>query len=1072
MPGPSGPSPKLIGQLAAIGLGVVFIVIILLVMRHQTAPRPAPTTGRDFSQAPDITDVETGQSIELTLVDRDNPDRVASVIEADTLDPLGGGLRLLTNPRAWIYLDGDRAVRVTADQARLMMPANETPESGTLEGSVLVRVYESAGTPGTPPPDGAEPILTATFDQPVRFERRYMRLSSPGGFRIVSAQVDFDGEDLTVILNEVQRRLERLDVQRGGRMVIRTGGLPDAKAAPPVEAASIADPNLPDTSQPDPAVASAGETPAATVTELTEDTPADTGQTIATDTPLPTTPALADTPKVDRYTTVFHQTVVVTLGTTRAEADRLDLHTRLTNNQLPPDAIARVGFARTPAPTPSPSAPEPSAPASDADAAEPLDGVSADEPLATTPPTTDADASTAEPAPPPPDAPPTGPVSDDLVLTWTGPMTVRPVDTDEPDENVQTEPTDAADISEPDPLAEDDAALTMHADEGNTVRVTDEAAGVRAEGGVLRYFASRAVLDFDPIADRAVTIAMDESGDGRFARVRADLRRGHIDLAGPATIRSDDAVIDYTRTGRLTLATDADGNLTDRLTRARFEGDVDAAQEGGQILADTLDTEFALDDAGATTLRVATLTDGSISAASESDTPARGLAAETIRVEFLTENGGTDPSRVVAAGSVYAEADGAVLEADHADAALHRDAAGQIGVREARADGRVRYAAADDTRAEGDALRVDGINETIRITGPEAAIAQGDSTILGPRIDLDARTRRMTVEGAGRFEHTLRDPEGLPNGMVVSTWSDSMRFDDALGRLNAAGDVTVVSTPDAFTRDTLSAQRVEVEITPQLGRDSIDGRGPVERELLAARAYGDSSADRARPATVETRRYDPADPERVTGLLYLEGDQITADTVRNTLRVPGAGTLLVMDRRDEGRPITEPVTEPAPARPQGPDPLGGSAGPGLTRFTWLGSFDLDRASGIAVMEDGVLVRHKTIAAGANAGQIADLATDRLTAGFAESDDAENPFALRTAEALGSVVFRATGKVLTADGANYDAATDVLHALALPGRFVELQEPGRPAPLSARAIMWDLARDRIEINRPSPVTLPN
>ena len=366
-------------------------------------------------------------------------------------------------------------------------------------------------------------------------------------------------------------------------------------------------------------------------------------------------------------------------------------------------------------------------------------------------------------------------------------------------------------------------------------------------------------------------------------------------------------------------------------------------------------------------------------------------------------------------------------------------------------------------------MAVNAQAETVRITGPDSMIAQGDSTVRGPTIDLDARARRMTVEGAGRFEHTLRDAEGLPAGRVLARWADSMRFDDALGRLNALGDVSVVSTPDAYTRDTLSAQRIEVEITPQPIRDSVGGRGSRTRELHTARAFGDSSADTSRPATAETRRYDPNDPERVTGLLYLEGDQITADNRAATLRVPGAGTLLVMDRRDENaQPDAQPQDQQT--APNTPNTLG----PGLTRFTWQGAFDLDRASGVAIMDDQVLVRHKTItpAGSPNASQIAELSTDTLTASFAETDGADNPFTLRTADAQGSVRFLANDKQLSADAARFEADTNTLHALALPGRLVELREPNRPAPLSARAIQWDLARDRIEINRPSPVTLPN
>lgn len=999
MPGPSGPSPKLLGRLAAGVMAVVFAAIVWWAIAR--APGPSSNNGPspDLTDAPDITEVETGRSIVLTLVDRDDPSRIASVIEADRLDPAGSGERVLTNPRAWLYPKGERVVRVLADTARLVMPGNEVPESGTLEGSVRVLVYKAPPTPGTPPPDDAEPILTAAFDQPVRFERRYLRLSSPGAFTIDSEQLAFDGEDLTVMLNEVQRRLELLDVQRGGRMRIR---LADENRSD--------EPAAPSQQPPDGPITASGETPPTAPTEP----PAE--------------------PKIDLYKTVLNDTVIASLGTARVDAARLDLFTRLTDNRLPTESIARIAFAPARQEQPGGEATAPAEPGSPiSDAALPTSPNPADEPSATD--------------------------ADELVLTWTGPLAIRPVDADQP----------------PSELAEDDAALAMHAAPGGTVRIADDARGLDGEVGAIRYAASRAVLELDPIrldddTPAALRLALDEAGHGDFRGVRADLRSGRIDLAGPATARSrSDAVIDWTDEATLTLDVDEENRLTDRLVRASFAGNVEASQEGGRINASKLEMMFEPDAEGRAAIRSAVITAGSIAADPGDRGPdlPRSLAADTIRVGFTGPSGRPDPVRVEASGSVRGLADGATLDADHATADLARDQDGAVFVRNANAEGSVRYTDTNDTRASGDTLAVDGQAESIRLTGPEATIAQGDSTITGPVIDLDARTRRMAVEGAGRFDHTLRAENGLPAGRVLARWTETMRFDDALGRLAATGEVSVVSTPEPNTRDTLSAGRVEVEITPQPIRDSIGGRGSVKRELRIARAFGDATAESPRPATVETRRYDPADPERVTGLLYLEGDQIVADAVASTLRVPGAGTLLVLDRRAENAP---PADENPPP---GDDPLGGAAGPGLTRFTWEDAFDLDRAAGVAVMDGSVLVRHKTIGGGPNNGQIAELATDTLTAAFAEINASDAAaFALSSADAAGSVVFRASGKQLFADAARYEAGDDILHALAAPGNLVELREPGRAAPLSARAIRWDLRSDRIEINRPSPVTLPN
>ena len=1047
MHGPSGPSPKLLGRIAAGVMGVVFLAIIWWSIGRGSATAPNSTRGPDLTDAPDITEVETGRSIVLTMIDRDDPSRVASVIEADRLDPAGAGERLLTNPRAWLYPKGDRVVRVLADQARLVMPGNEVPESGTLEGSVRVLVYEASGTPGQPPADDAEPIMTASFDQPVRFERRYLRLSSAGAFKIDSDQFEFQGEDLTVMLNEVQRRLELLDVQRGGRLRIKLAGAettPDTATAdtPPAAPAQGTPPqNTPPQSPPSDPLAAADH-----------------------DAMPQSPPAEPPAPKVDLYKTVLNESVIATVGSTRVDADRLDLFTRLTNNRLPTETIARVAFVRTvpteePTPEPAPeSAPEstPDPAAGSTPDSEPGVLVTADG----TPPNQQSGPQTGPQTDTPSTAitPPAPPAPDALVLTWTGPMNIRPLDS----------------TAVPEQLAEDDAALAMHANEGGTVRIADESAGLTGEVGAIRYGATRAVLHLDPIpvADAPadpLRLAMTDAGRGRFAGVRADLRTGLIDLAGPANARSrTDAAIDWIDTARLTLGVDDEGRLTDRLTGASFSGRVEATQEGGRINAATLATTFEPDAQHRAALRSAVITDGSLAAdPGDADLALpRSLAADSIRVDFTGPAGRPDPVRVEATGSVRGMADGATLDADHATADLARDQNDALFVRTAHAEGAVRYTDTNDTRASGDTLSVDGQAETIRLTGPDASVAQGDSTILGPVIDLDARTRRMAVDGAGRFDHTLRTAEGLPAGKVLARWTETMRFDDALGRLAARGDVSVISAPEPNTRDTLTAQRVEVEITPQPIRDAIGGRPAAKRELQIARAFGDSTADTPRPATVETRRYDPDDPERVIGLLYLEGDQVIADARRSTLRVPGAGTLLILDRRHENAPPGDPAGG-------APDPLGGAAGPGLTRFTWADAFDLDRTTGVSVMDGSVLVRHKTIGGGPNNGQIAELATDKLTATFAEINDADKTaFALGSADASGSVVFRASGKQLFADGARYQATDDILHALAAPGRLVELREPGRAAPLSARAIRWDLRNDLIEINRPSPVTLPN
>ncbi len=1002
MPGPAGPSPKLLGRIAAVLLAGIFVAIVWWAVSRNPAPTPSGPGPINTDEIPDITDIETGESIVITLADRNDPGRVAGVIEADRFDPVGNGERLLTNPRAWLYPSGGRAVRVTAERARLVMPsANQSPESGTLEGNVRVLVYEHDAAPGDPPPADAAPMLTGTFEAPVRFESRYLRLSSDGPFSLIGERLRFQGADLSVLLNQVRDRVELIEITRGGRLEF----LPTAS-----------DRTEPSPTQGEPmaTIDPAGPTPIGETPAAIAGTP-------------PATPGTA-TPKIDLYHAILSEEVVVSMGTARAEGDRLELFARTTDNQLPSDSLARVGFARTaPVQEIPQAAPRPATPTTPGTTTT-SDDTAAAEPIDLSPPIAQA---------PTPDT--------TLTVIWQGSMAIRPVE--------QT----------PAELTEDDAALAMFGADA-PVRFEDPARGATGSAKSVRYAASRAVLSLES-GDEPVRVAIEDAGEGAFTRVDADLRSGIIRLPGRGSARSrTDAALRWSDSAHLTLAV-RDDQLTDRLTEATFTGEVLATQQDAILAGESLETVFSAGSDGRSALRVATVTAGGFTGAADDLGSPQSLFADLIRVDFVGDAGKPEPVRIAATGEVIGKANGAELSADRATATLARNGLGDLFVRTADASGAIVYRDSENTTASGSRLAVDGARETLRLSGEQnapASATRGDSSLTGPAIDLDARNRRMSVTGVGRFEHRLRDNAGAETGRVIADWTDSMRFDDALGRLLCEGGVSVVSTPDAYTRDTLKAARIEVEMTPRLTPDRVGGRGTSERQVTIARAYGGSSDSGPAPATAETRTYDPANPERVTGLLYLESDQIVADNQRAQLRVPGAGTLLVLDRREENQAGA------------GTDGIGNSLGPGLTRFNWGQSMTLDRPAGIGEMRGDVRVVHKTIAKGAGSEQLAYLDCDELTARFGQltrDTGAEDRFALDTADARGRVSFRAGGKTLSADGARYEAARSVLYTLAAPGNMVTLTEPGRAAPLSARAISWDLARDLIEINRPSPVVLP-
>jgi hypothetical protein len=61
--------------------------------------------------------------------------------------------------------------------------------------------------------------------------------------------------------------------------------------------------------------------------------------------------------------------------------------------------------------------------------------------------------------------------------------------------------------------------------------------------------------------------------------------------------------------------------------------------------------------------------------------------------------------------------------------------------------------------------------------------------------------------------------------------------------------------------------------------------------------------------------------------------------------------------------------------------------------------------------------------------------------------------------------------LVADRVDFDAINNTVTATAAEGNRVMAFDPKQPAPASARRIFWDLKNDRLEIQEPGPIALP-
>ncbi len=1002
MPGPSGISGKTIGLIGACLLALVFVVVVWV-----SASSAPPSGGKnndlfptDPSEIPNIEDTQTGGAMLVTMVDKNDPTRVAGTLRADRFEPIGQGRRRLDNPESWIFLSDGRSLRITADSATMLMPEpDQPPESGMLEGNIEIHAYETSPRPGEALPAGARPSMVARFDEPVEFERRYLRLHSGGHFDITSAQFDFSGTDLTIVLNDLRDRVERIDVVRGDRLVIHTGAEQEADDAG--SNASADDPGE-------------GTNPPQTVGQPT---PLD-GQTPP--------PAAAEP---TRYHIALRDEVVASVaGSGRAATDSLELWAALTDGALAPDAIRDIAFA-----------PSQDSEQQDTTREVPETGPGSD--------VQEQPASQTQPGGAARD------VGRDLTITWTGAMSVRPIDDAVPDE-----------------LRDDQFTLRLAADEGRGTRFDLPERGFTGQATRATYYATRGVVDMkgERTEERIIRLASADSGTLVTESLRADLTTGVITIDGRGQITTSvtdprqAASIQWKNRAAFTFAM-RDGSFSDRLREAVFEGAAIARQgdasAGARLLRATLDPDLPSQRA----LTRLAMTEGVLSGGDQSL-----LSGKQLTIDFVPGSGdsGVDPVRVDAVGQALGRTSEAMLRARALSATLMRDLTGDIVMRTADADGSVSYRGADRTSASAEHLSADGVAQTVTLTGDGARVAQGGSTITGADITLDQRRRTLKVAGPGGFDHDIAlddaDPGAPVAGHIRTTWEGSMRFDDALGSVVADGGVRVISTPDAYTRDTLTASRAQIKLSPLPATNPVGADAnalPRERELLWARVYGHAPAtENPVPATIESRTYSRTNPELALSVLYLEGPQILADNTAQTLTVPAPGTLLILDRT--GGP--DDATAPQAASPIT------SGGPGLTRFTWQGRMVLDRARGTADFAKQVIVDQKSL----TTGKIAHLGADALTARFDIGDqELAQATRLLSATAMGAVRFVYEGRELLADRASYDAVADSLFASALENKRVTLYNDASSPPTAAKTMRWDLTNDRIEINAPAPIHMP-
>lgn len=606
--------------------------------------------------------------------------------------------------------------------------------------------------------------------------------------------------------------------------------------------------------------------------------------------------------------------------------------------------------------------------------------------------------------------------SEELVeLTWTGRLRVVPL--------VQGEPA---------PLARDDAAFRFTATETGLVRFFDE--GASGHAAVAEYAATREMLT---LTGPGGSVLLEDQSAGwiEASKTVVRLATGDVTVVGPGQVndgsranRADDEQkkwVNWVDQADFAFRVE-DGRMTGDIDRASFAGRARAVDGDRRVEGEMLVALFGDDTHGN---RVITQVDADDMTAT--DGIAATMKGRHIKVPFrITGPRKSEPDRVEASGDVEVKQDDKRISAQSLTAQLAEDEDGKLTVSDVVAARGARYREGDRIDATADRIEANGLDAIADLFGTDdepAKIVYDTSTIIGPRIRMEQDPQRGRVVGAGSFAQDKGDAR------IAATWQEGMSFDRSFGVLECVGGATVDQTLADGEMRAARGDQLTIEFV------DIDG----EMVFDAASVFGTAAA----PATVESRRAATTGDDPVS-LMHLRSAEIMATGGGLGLIVPAPGRLVILDRR-EGE---------SKANLDGWDR-------GHAMFTWADTLVVDRLLGTVRFSGDAQAIHRTL----DDGRTAELAADSIVASFVETEagDAE----ITALDAEGTAYFRMEDREILAAVLRFDTVAKVVHALASdtePIRFID-NETG--AVMSARTLTWDLATDRIEMDQPSPLTLP-
>lgn len=638
---------------------------------------------------------------------------------------------------------------------------------------------------------------------------------------------------------------------------------------------------------------------------------------------------------------------------------------------------------------------------------------------------------------------------EDVTLTWTGPMVMKPL------------------LGKPVELHHARDVLVQFA--GAPI-ISASTHGEKLTCAALTYLNSLQELRATGTPTHPLVIEAKDLGTAKADQLAVRLKEktaalfGAGSLVGVTEAKPDDSALPagftVKWTDRMELAL-ADG-AEQQLRRAAFYGDVDLDDRRVKLNADQLDVTFqpAPGENQPQLERVHAV--GDVAVVSNDG---RINAGDLLITTVADANGKRVPAMMKGKGGVHIRDKTQDFRAAAMEITLGADAAagGQDDMLSRRVEKIIAWEditlkLADQTHVTADHLEADAVKRDARLLGSPVKITRGESVLEVVELDLSEDGKKAQAAGAGRFLYTEADKPDKPGRKVNVTWSRSMQFVDAANRLQVRGDVVAAATDSPTQENRLSADTLTLELADAPALEGEPAAEQMGRRILKHVTAENKVVLLARQWTDPTR-------QRLAMRFRATGTILDFNNVTERARILGQGTLLAEDYR--------------PDKGQRPVAAVNITGRGATLFTWSRELELSGANTAMTILGNVQMSHwpavKTGAVDLTKPATVDLQTNKLVADMAGIGGMQ---AMRMSES-GSLTldaFHAEGRVqvrhrdgtddrmITAEYLRYDAQRRTVDLTAEAGGVVEIIDARQPKPVRATSVHWNLERDRLELRQ--------